>query len=488
MKNIKKLTLLHSNDMHGDFMVEKIDEKLVGGVSLLSGYVSKVRQEEQSVLYAVAGDMFRGSVIDTEYKGISTINIMNALAPDIATIGNHEIDYGIAHLLFIEKCALFPIINANLYIKSNGVRLFHPHQVFEIDGMKILFIGIITETVMQAAKSDEVGSFIDTADAAKEIGKICDAYNAIDIDLTVLLTHIGIEDDKALAELIRPEWGIDLIIGGHSHTLMKKPIIVNHIPIVQAYMGTDYVGRFDLNIDTDQNCLDSYTWKLIPINNETCVPDYQIEHIIQKYKSITDQKYERVLTRFSRELTHPNRNEETEIGNLFADIFKETLGVDIAMIGSGSIRSEVLGPIVTYGDLVECFPYDDSVYMVKVTGKQLRHMIHYMQRDEAFAGHTEYYQFSKGIRMIYSKSKHKLEKFELDRQVVKDDDSRQYSICLQEFHFNNFEDTFNMSFAEVKKNMKPRVIATSCFTILEEYLTTHPKLKSVVKGRNIVVD
>ena len=158
------------------------------------------------------------------------------------------------------------------------------------------------------------------------------------------------------------------------------------------------------------------------------------------------------------------------------------------MIGSGSIRSEVLGPIVTYGDLVECFPYDDSVYMVKVTGKQLRHMIHYMQRDEAFAGHTEYYQFSKGIRMIYSKSKHKLEKFELDRQVVKDDDSRLYSICLQEFHFNNFEDTFNMSFAEVKKNMKPRVIATSCFTILEEYLTTHPKLKSVVKGRNLVVD
>ena len=126
--------------------------------------------------------------------------------------------------------------------------------------------------------------------------------------------------------------------------------------------------------------------------------------------------------------------------------------------------------------------------MVKVTGKQLRYMIHYMQRDEAFAGHTEYYQFSKGIRMIYSKSKHKLEKFELDRQVVKDDDSRLYSICLQEFHFNNFEDTFNMSFAEVKKNMKPRVIATSCFTILEEYLTTHPKLKSVVKGRNLVVD
>lgn len=70
--------------------------------------------------------MFRGSVIDSEYKGLSTIEIMNALAPDIVTIGNHEVDYGVAHLLFIEKLARFPIINANLYIKHTQTRLFTP--------------------------------------------------------------------------------------------------------------------------------------------------------------------------------------------------------------------------------------------------------------------------------------------------------------------------------------------------------------------------
>ena len=103
MKNLKKLTLLHSNDMHGDFLAEKIDDDLVGGVSLLSGYISKVRQEEKNVLYAIAGDMFCGSVIDSEFHGISTIQIMNMLSPDIVTVGNHEVDYGIAHLLFLEK-------------------------------------------------------------------------------------------------------------------------------------------------------------------------------------------------------------------------------------------------------------------------------------------------------------------------------------------------------------------------------------------------
>ena len=77
MKNLKELIILHSNDMHGDFLAEQIDEKLVGGVSLLSGYVNMVRNQEKNVLYAIAGDMFRGSVIDSEYKGVSTIGIMN---------------------------------------------------------------------------------------------------------------------------------------------------------------------------------------------------------------------------------------------------------------------------------------------------------------------------------------------------------------------------------------------------------------------------
>ena len=80
MSEYKKLTLLHSNDLHGDFLAEQVDESLVGGVSRLSGYVNQVRNEEANTLYCIAGDMFRGSVIDSEFKGISTIEIMNTIA------------------------------------------------------------------------------------------------------------------------------------------------------------------------------------------------------------------------------------------------------------------------------------------------------------------------------------------------------------------------------------------------------------------------
>lgn len=487
MKTIKKLTILHSNDMHGDFLEEKIGELNVGGVSMLSGYISKVREEEENVIYAIAGDMFRGSVIDSEFKGISTIEIMNMLSPDIVTIGNHEIDYGIGHLLFIEKCAHFPIINANLYIKTNGTRLFTPFEIIRMDGMKILFIGVITELVIAQAKAEGlIGSFIDTLEAAEEIGKICNAYNAIDIDFTVILSHIGIEEDIKLAELLNPEWGVDIIIGGHSHTFMDQPIHVKDIVIAHAGEGTDNIGRFDINVDTDNNCIDSYKWSLEPINNETAERDYQLEEVMNKYKEVTDHKYQRILTRFNRKLTHPKRNMETSLGNLFADVFKESLGLDIMLLGSGSIRGQNLGPIVEYGNLVEVFPYDDQIYMLKATGAQLRQMIQYMLRDEAFLGTTEFYQISRGLKLEYSKRQKALNKFLFENQNILDEDI--FSLGLQKFHLLNVEDFLGVRMEDLEKNLKPRIVSTSSVDIITEYLSSHHKLDYRHEKRMKILD
>ena len=485
MKTIKKLTILHSNDLHGDFLAEQIGELNVGGVSMLSGYVSKVREEEENVIYVIAGDMFRGSIIDSEYKGLSTIEIMNMLSPDIVTVGNHEIDYGIAHLLFIEKCAQFPIINANLYIKSNGTRLFTPFKIISMDDMKILFIGIITEEVMAAAKSDGlIGSFIDTAEAAKEVGKICNTYNAIDIDFTVLLTHIGLEEDIKLAEILDPDWGVDLIIGGHSHTFMDEPIKVNDIVIAQAGEGTDNIGRFDIDVDTDDNCIDSYTWEFIPINQHTAERDEQLENLVNMYKDETDRKYQRIITRLNRKLTHPKRNTETSMGSLFADIYKESLALDIMFLGSGSIRGPKLGPIIEHRNLLDIFPYNDQIYMIKLDGSQLKKALKHIFREEAFLGTTEYYQFSKDIRIVYDREKAQL--LELSYEGVEVADQHLFHVGLQQYHFMNTLEFLNLSEEDINRYQKPRILSTSAFDTILEYLSSHHRLNYRFAPRVII--
>ena len=290
----KKFTILHSNDMHGDFLAEVKtgSGQLIGGLALLSGYVNKVRREEKNVLYVIAGDMLQGSLIDSEYQGISTMEIMNYLAPDVVSLGNHEFDYGLPQLLFLEKMANFPIVTANLYIKTYNKRLMKPYLIIPKDGFDLMFIGILTEKVIDAVKKDKlVGGFISLEDAAHEVGIITDAYKNDDIDLTVLLTHIGYDSDIELAKLLKPEWGVDMIIGGHSHTILQQPAFVNNVLIAQAGVGTNQIGRFDIVVDDDTNSIVEWKWQLIPIEEGIAEPDMQLKHYIDTFADEVDRKY-----------------------------------------------------------------------------------------------------------------------------------------------------------------------------------------------------
>ncbi|MGL5131246.1 MAG: bifunctional metallophosphatase/5'-nucleotidase [Planktothrix sp.] len=481
-ERLKKFTILHSNDMHGDFLAEaKSGEgNLIGGLSLLSGYINKVRQEEKNVIYTISGDMLQGSMIDTEFKGLSTIEIMNYLAPNVVTLGNHELDYGFPHLLFLEKMANFPIVNANLYIKKYGKRLMNPYLILNVDGFDIMFIGIVTEEVLKALKLDtSISTFVGLEDAAAEVGKICNTYKSEDIDLTILLTHIGFEEDKKLAAMLDPAWGVDMIIGGHSHTLLEQPAQVNNILIAQAAVGSDQIGRFDIVVDDDTNSIVEWKWELVPINSTVAEPDMVLENFIATYKEEVDRKYNRIVSRLSRELIHPSREVETALGNLITDVLAQTDLMDVVLIGSGSIRGSKLGPLVTLGDLKKTYPYDGPLYKVKITGLQMKKIFSYFMRPEnRIPGEGNCFQVNKGIQAIYNNAEKKLESLSINGNPVQDD--AQYTLCLQEYHYKNSVVSLNMTPEELGT---PKVVTTSAQQVLEEYLSSHQLLDNEVEGR-----
>ncbi len=479
---LKKFTILHSNDMHGDFLAEAKTGQggLIGGLSLLSGYINQVRQTEKNTLYVISGDMLQGSMIDTEFKGLSTMEIMNYLAPNVVTLGNHELDYGFPHLLFLEKMANFPIVNANLYIKKYGKRLMNPYIILNVDGFDVMFIGIVTEEVLSALKLDKsIGTFVGLEDAAAEVGKICNTYKNEDIDLTILLTHIGFEEDQKLAAMLDPEWGVDMIIGGHSHTLLEQPAQVNNILITQAAVGTDQIGRFDITVDDDTNSIVEWKWELIPINDQVASPDVDLQNFINTYKEQVDRKYNRIVSRLNRKLTHPVREQETELGNLIADIFLEIDTIDVVLVGSGSIRGKELGPVVTLEDLKKVYPYDGSLYKIKVTGAQLTKVFtHFLRPENRKPGESQCYQISKGVRVVYNNTKKAIESFSINEQPVEAD--RLYVICVQDYHYQNSLKSLNLTPEEIAN---AKVVTTSSQGVLEEYLSTHQLLDDQVEGR-----
>ena len=484
---ITKLTILHSNDLHGDFMPRQIGEHEVGGLPRLSGYIKKVRAEKENVLYAIAGDLFRGSIIDSEYCGLSTIDLVNILRPDVTTVGNHEVDYGLAHLLFLEKCARFPIINANLFVTMNGARLFMPYLNIDVGGMRILFIGILTEEILASTRQEKIiGTFIDLKEAAREIGVICDNYRTVKTDMTILLTHIGLEMDKQLAAQLDPDWGVNLIIGGHSHSYMRQPAVVNGIPIVQAGTGTRIIGQFDLQYDREKKELVDLRWHCVPINEKTAPKDEVMEELLDSYRTETDKKYKRVVCHWARKLTPPSREQETEMGNLYADAIQTDSSFDIMMVGSGSIRKKELGPVLEYQDMVENTPFDDAIWMFEVTGAQFRRIVKHLMRDDAWKGETEFYQFSRGVRILYNRTTKELLELKFHGEDVTDD--MRLKLALQNYHFKNFDDFMGVPLEEVRQNMRPRVVATSFNNIMEEYFATHDNLDAHVEGRIEVID
>jgi 5'-nucleotidase len=471
--------------MHGDFLAETRGEvgTLTGGVARLSGYLNKVRAEEKNVIFVIAGDMVQGSMIDAESRGISTMEIMNYLAPDVASIGNHELDYGLPHLLFLEKMATFPIVSANLYVKKYNKRLMNPYAIVHIDGLDVMFIGIVNEEALRTLKRDRsIGALIEMQDAVAEVGKICNAYKDDDIDLTVLLTHIGFEGDKKLASMLDPAWGVDLIIGGHSHTFLEQPEVVNNVLIAQAGVGTDQIGRFDLVVDDDTNSITEWRWQLLPIDATLAEPDPALETLVASFQDQVDRKYNRLVCRLARQLRTLRRQDESELGNLFADLFAEKSGVDVALVAHGALRGKELGPIVTLGDLRQVYPYDNALLKFRVTGATLRKMFAWMMRNENMANETgSWFQVNQGVRAVYDSARDALESLMVRGEPVVDE--REYTLLSDDYRYENTQPLFGIPREALTHLGAHKVFATSCHDVIDEYFDHHQNLDRHVEGR-----
>lgn len=487
--SLRKITILHSNDIHGKFTGKQDEDGNIScSLAQLSGYINKAKEENPCTLYCNAGDMFQGSLIDSDFQGLSTIEILNLMDIDVMSLGNHELDYGISHMLFASRYADFPIVCSNFLVKTNSKHLFKAHHVVTLGDVSVLFIGLITEDILDQTKTEGlIGTFVTVNAAEREIRRAID--RAVNIkgaepDITVLLTHRGFDADVELASSLPEELGVDIIVGGHSHTYLEEPVVENGIIIVQAGMENTHLGRLDLCVDIDEHKVDSWDYGLIPVDDEHCPTDKYVKAMVNTFAMDIDEKYGTVITRLRRTLDNYGRGNATEVGQLFADAFADVLDIDVMFLASSSTRCYSLDMTLTLQDLRVAYPYDGKIYKVTVTGEMLKRMVHHMLRDEVLDDWVDvFFHTSRDLHIDYNKDTKKAD-ITFKGKPVSDD--QQISIGLQEYYYQISETGFGITNEEFEQSGKVREIASDAFTLLKDYFSEHARLGGPVDRRYIV--
>jgi len=396
---IKDLNILHINDFHASFLPHKMyalkGRPMGGGSPALSGYL-KTHLNYDNTLFFIAGDVLQGSVIDVLTKGEAVVEVLNAMQPDVMCLGNHELDFGVKRYKELLSKMDFPVITANAFAKGANTLLAHSsHVVINRNDINVLVIGLTTD-LLNTSESRSKELFI--TDYFKAVDKITSRYK--DVDLTILLTHIGYDEDKKLAARLTEKHGVDMIIGGHTHTVLKKADEVNGIPIFQAGANSDYLGSIKLMVDTGSNKLFSYEASLITVLDGVYKPDPVVVKITKKYNKMASVKMDIVISGLNQPLLHPSRTQETELGNFACDVLLDYFKTDLAFQNSGGLRKPI--PLtVKLRHVMETFPFGNTFVKFKITGKQLKLLL----ENNAKSSNQDWYQMPKTLTYRFDSRK-----------------------------------------------------------------------------------
>ena len=227
--NAQDLTILHFNDTHSHIDPQRSgDYKGRGGVIEQAAYIDSVRCAEgkRNVLLVHAGDFSQGSSYFTELGGNIEIDVLNALKFDVVTLGNHEFDNGLDELARRLKNLKADVVCANYNFDGTPLEgLVEPYTIIRRGGKKIGFIGLLTD-IMEVVDGD-IAKVLTYQDPAEVVNRLAGYLKEDkDCDMVVCLSHLGYGEDKDLAGSVR---NVDLIIGGHSHTLLDDKQIVKDL-------------------------------------------------------------------------------------------------------------------------------------------------------------------------------------------------------------------------------------------------------------------
>jgi len=403
------LTILHWNDFHAQNVPMKVSRKTadgtdtsyyVGGTAALLGYIDSLKRGRTDVVVLNAGDDFQGTPISSITYGRSQIELMNIISPDAVTLGNHEFDYGIDSLRTNIARARFPIVCANVYDSTATTTLLPAYVVLSINEVKVGVIGLTPPDLeILTIRQNLRGLGLIDVDRAVEAA-VRELRNEHQPDLIVVVSHMGFDNDTLLAARRND---IDVIVGGHSHTVLSQPVKKNRTIVVQAGSRGQYLGKLDLVVNLSGDSVARYSGKLIETRIDAVTPNPIAAAKVQELEAMVDATLNEVigtlLTPWDRKA---GRKEESNLGNWQCDVMREATKTDIAFLNSAGIRKNLDAGPITVRDIWEINPFGNTFVTFTVRGDTLRKMMEWQAGVQA----REFLQAS-GLNYVYDSSQPK---------------------------------------------------------------------------------
>jgi len=364
------ITIGHTNDVHGHIVENEASKEF--GYAKMATLIKEWRAENPNFLLLDAGDTFQGTVYVNQSQGESILPILNKLAYNAMAAGNHEFDFGYEQLVKLAGELDYPVINANAF-KADGTNLLEPYYFAEIGGKKFAFLGLVTEETPVVTHPNNVKGL--TFKNPVEVAKQLVPELRKKADHVIVVSHVGIDIDREIAKNVP---GIDLIVGGHTHTELKEPENVNGTYIVQDWEYGKSLGRADLYYFKDKLVAFSGGLKAY---DETVVADEEIGKLVDVIAKDIDEKMSAVIAKAEVDLDGDRKDvraRETNFGNLTADTMlartKTMPGfeADVALTNGGGIRDKVAAGEITKKMLQTVFPFPNTLTIVEVTGSDLK--------------------------------------------------------------------------------------------------------------------
>jgi 5'-nucleotidase / UDP-sugar diphosphatase len=384
-----KLTILHTNDVHARFepiskydsgcsAEDNADGKCFGGSARLVTAIRTARARSDNSVLFDGGDQFQGSLFYTYYKGRVAAEMMNRMGYDAMTVGNHEFDDGPEVLRGFLDALNFPVLMSNANIDNEALLAgrLAKSTVIEKGGEKLGLIGLTPQDTDELASPGPNVTFIDPVIAVQ--GEV-DRLTAMGVNKIIVLSHSGYLVDQRIAAQTT---GVDVIVGGHSHTLLSNesdraagpyPTMVGNTAIVQAYAYSKFLGELNVTFDDAGNVISAIGAPLVM--DGTVDEDTETAARIAQLAGPLEEIRNNVVATAAADIEGNRaicRVQECPMGNLVADAMLDRVadqGVVIAIANAGGLRASIAAGEVTMGEVLTVLPFQNTLATFQINGQ-----------------------------------------------------------------------------------------------------------------------